>query len=166
MTFLRWLWSFVRSVALYLATVAGGLTLFLILAPLFGYLPYSDRPGPGWHGTFPAMGWNEFWRNAYGMLAFGAFIAILIALGGAIIVALMRTAEHFRLPLLGVRISGAIVSGLITAYFVLGAGWYISLGIAGWIVAIVLGVVAGGWLLPDRPRPPGSGPDLVVESSN
>jgi hypothetical protein len=45
---MRLLLRFLKAVALYLATVVGGVTLFLIFAPLFGYLPYSDRPGPGW----------------------------------------------------------------------------------------------------------------------
>lgn len=154
MAFLRWLWGFVKSIAVYLLFVAGGLTLFLIVAPLFGYLPYSDRPGSGWFGAFPALGWTQFWQNALKMLGFGLFIAMLIALGGAVIVGLIRLSERLKAPLLAVRVGGAIASALVTAYFVLGAGWYVALGLPAWIVSIVLGAIAGGWFLP-RKRPVG-----------
>ena len=153
MAFLRGLWSFVKSVALYLGVVAGGLTVFLILAPLFGYLPYSDRPGPGWHGSFPALGWADFWANAVQMASFGIFIALLIALGGAIVVGIIRLTERFHAPLLAVRVGGAILSALVTAYFVMGAGWYIALGLPAWIVSILLGALAGGWFLPRHASP-------------
>lgn len=154
MEFLRGLWAFAKSVALYLGIVAGGLTVFLIFAPLFGYLPYSDRPGPGWFGSFPALGWTEFWSNALGMAGFGLFIAILIALGGAIVVGIIRLTERFHAPILAVRVGGAALSAVVTAYFVMGAGWYISLGLPAWIVAVALGALAGGWFLPQRASPP------------
>ena len=157
MGFLRWLWGFAKSVALYLGVVAGGLTVFLIFAPLFGYLPYSDRPGPGWHGSFPALGWADFWNNSLQMAGFGVFIALLIASGGAIVVGLIRLTERFHAPLIAVRVGGAILSALVTAYFVMGAGWYISLGLPAWIVSVALGTVAGGWLLPRRTSAPAVG---------
>src|SRR5712692_1562273 len=37
--------------SLWTLTVAGGVFLVLILLTLIGYLPYSDRPGPGWQGA-------------------------------------------------------------------------------------------------------------------
>ena len=51
-------------VALYVLVVIGGTVAFLCIAPIFGYLGYSDRPGPGWFGHFPAVTWSEFRDNA------------------------------------------------------------------------------------------------------
>ena len=73
----RFLLDFLRSAGIYELVTYGGLTLFLALAPLVGYLPYSDRPGPGWYGHFPALGWSAFWGNAGQMAGFGLFFAIL-----------------------------------------------------------------------------------------
>ena len=41
----------IRSLTLYCLIVAGGTALLLFVASAVGYLPYSDRPGPGWHGA-------------------------------------------------------------------------------------------------------------------
>ena len=148
MAVLRFLWDWIQATALYLLIVAGGLTLFLILAPLAGYLPYSDRPGPGWHGQFPALGWREFWSNAWSMLGYGAFTALLIAIGGALCALLIRGAERLGAPVLAVRIGGGLVTALVTAWFVMGAGWYIALGLPGWVLSILLGLAAGSCILP------------------
>ena len=144
------LWDLVRSTALYLAVVVGGLTTFLILSPLAGYLPYSDRPGAGWFGRFPAIGWTEFWSNTWQMLGFGAFIALLIAIGGMVSVVCIRAIERARAPLWTVRAVGGLITGVITGYFVLGAGWYLALSQAGVVVAVILGGIAGAFVLPHR----------------
>lgn len=49
-----------KSLALYLLGAVGGTVTFLSLAPVVGYLPYSDRPGPGCLGSFSAVNWHEF----------------------------------------------------------------------------------------------------------
>ena len=152
MAFLRFCWDVTKGTLLYLAIVAGGLTLFLVLAPIFGYLPYSDRPGPGWYGHFPALGWSEFWSNALEMLSYGTFIALLIAIGGGVCVLLIRLAERFGAPLLAVRLAGGLLTAIVTGWFVLGAGWYIALGLPAWITATTLGLIAGAWILPRRAR--------------
>ena len=152
MAVLRFFWEWLKATLAYLLVVAGGLTLFLILSPLFGYLAYSDRPGPGWFGTFPAIGWAEFWANAWAMLSYGAFIALLIAMGGAFCALMIRGAEAMRAPVLAVRIGGGLLSGLVTAWFVMGAAWYIALGLPGWVISIALGFAAGAWILPRRVR--------------
>ena len=144
------LWDLVRSTALYLAVVVGGLTTFLILSPLAGYLPYSDRPGAGWFGRFPAIGWTEFWSNTWQMLGFGAFIALLIAIGGMVSVVCIRAIERARAPLWAVRAVGGLITGVITGYFVLGASWYLALSQAGVVVAVILGGIAGAFVLPHR----------------
>ncbi|MEO7360145.1 MAG: hypothetical protein ABI120_07440 [Gemmatimonadaceae bacterium] len=135
---------------MYLAVVAGGLTIFLSLAPLVGYLPYSDRPGAGWFGRFPAVGWTDFWRNSWQMLGYGVFIATLLAIGGVVCVLCIRATERMGAPDWILRSVGGLLSAVITGYFILGAGWYISLGQPGLIVAVLLGAIAGALVLPRR----------------
>ena len=150
-TVARLFWDLVKSTALYLAVVAGGLTVFLIVSPLFGYLPYSDRPGPGWFSRFPGIGWTDFWDNAWHMLGFGLFIALLIAIGGAVSVLFVRAVERTRAPVWLLRSAGGLMTAVVTGYFTLGAGWYIALSQAGVVVAMLLGAVAGALVLP-HPR--------------
>src|SRR5262245_5972585 len=109
MPFLR----FLSDVGRYLAVVAGGLTVFLVFAPLFGYVPYSDG-----NPTSPKAGWAAVYTYAPRMLSFGAFLALLIAAGGVLSVGLIRLAERVHAPILVVRIAGGLLTALITAYFV------------------------------------------------
>ena len=144
---------FLGSVGLYLAVVIGGVTLFLILAPLFGYLPYSDRPGPGWFASFPALGWLQFWSNAWAMLNYGLFLGVLFIILSMIGVLVIRGIEHvIRRPVI-VRALAATVAALVAGYWMLGAGWYISAGVPLLVIAVIFGALAGAWALPVR-RPP------------
>jgi hypothetical protein len=141
---------FAVSLALYLAVVAGGVTLFLILAPVVGYLPYSDRPGPGWFARFPALGWRAFWTNAWGMLEYGTFLAILFLIPGAAGLLLIRGVERLVRHQAVRRALAACVAAAAAGWWMLGAGWYIAAGPALFWLAVALGAVAGGWLLPAR----------------
>jgi hypothetical protein len=42
-----------------LLIILGGLFVYLIFAIAVGYLPYSDRPGPGWYKKRFGIGWDE-----------------------------------------------------------------------------------------------------------
>jgi hypothetical protein len=141
---------FAKSLALYLATVAGGVTLFLILAPLFGYLPCSDRPGPGTFDRFPALGWQAFWANAWDMLGYGLFLGLLFLIPGAVGVLLIRGVERVVRRLLALRLLAATIAAGVAGGWMLGAGWYIAAGPALLAVAVALGAFAGGWLLTGR----------------
>ncbi|MGH7647830.1 MAG: hypothetical protein ACREND_06910 [Gemmatimonadaceae bacterium] len=144
---MRVLLRLLQSFALYLGTVVGGVTLFLIIAPLFGYLSYSDRPGPVWFGGFPALGWQQFWANAGDMLGYGAFLGLLFIIPGAVAVLIAWGIERWiRHPVLA-RGLAAVVAALGAGYWMLGAGWYIAAGPALLVVAVVLGGVAGAGLL-------------------
>ena len=148
MTFRRFLVSTGQAVGIYLLVVAGGFALFLALAPLFGYSPYGDRPGPGWYGTFPALSWPQFWRNAWSALTVGAFFAIYLALPALVAFCLVAGFNRLCANALVVRTTGALVTGLITTYMMLGLGWYISLDWPGLIVAVALGIGVGVWYFP------------------
>jgi len=148
---MRALVRFFRSLALFLLVVVGGVTLFLILAPLFGYLPYSDRPGPGWYGRFPAMGWSEFRASSWDMLGFGLFLGIVFPVPGAAGVLLIRAFECAVRNRTARRGAATLIAALAAGWWILGAGWYISAGLPLLVLATLLGAVTGGALLASPP---------------
>ena len=148
---MRALVRFFRSLALFLLVVVGGVTLFLILAPLFGYLPYSDRPGPGWYGRFPAMGWSEFRASSWDMLGFGLFLGIVFPVPGAAGVLLIRAFECAVRNRTARRGAATLIAALAAGWWILGAGWYISAGLPLLVLATLLGAVMGGALLASPP---------------
>ena len=149
--FRRSLLGFTRSLALFLLVVVGGVTLFLILAPLFGYLPYSDRPGPGWYGRFPAMGWSEFWANGWNMLSLGIFLGIVFPVPGAAGMLLIRAFECVVRNRTARRSAATLIAALAAGFWMIGAGWYISAGLPLVVLASLLGAVTGGALLASPP---------------
>ena len=139
-----------KSIGLYLLVVVGGSFCFLSVAPVFGYLPYSDRPGPGWFGRVPAIGWAEFWRGAVFMLGWVALLLPYAIVAGLIVFAIARLLERFRTPRAVVAIISGLLSGFVSGYIVLGIGWYIAISEVAVDVASVLGLMFGGLLLPRR----------------
>jgi hypothetical protein len=147
---LRHLLDFVLSVGLYVLVVVGGTVAFLCLAPVFGYLGYSDRPGPGWYGRFPAITWAEFVENARLMFGWAKLFVWHSFLFGSLIVLLARGLEWMRLERYAVASVCAGASIFFTGFLMLAAGWYISLGEAPFYFSILLAVLFGAVLLPKR----------------
>ena len=148
MPFVSFLYDLAKGAALYLAIVVGGITLFLILSPIFGYVPYGDRSGPAWVGSFPALGWAAFWNHALRSLTFGAYLCLLMAPAAVFCAGAIRVAERMHASTSLVRVGGGLVTTIVTAFFALGAGWFVALPRPAWLVSIALGLLAGGWLLP------------------
>jgi hypothetical protein len=147
---LKFLLDLVKSVGLYLIVVVGGTVGFLSLAPVVGYVPYSDRPGSGWFGRFPAISWAEFVENVQFMVDWAQLFvwhAIILAL---LIFLLARGLELVRAPRLVVAIICAVVSAFFTGFLVAAAGWYIAIGAAAVYFAMFLALVFGALLLPKR----------------
>ena len=148
----RLLIDLLRSVGLYVLLVVGGSFLFLSLSPVFGYLPYSDRPGPGWIGKFPAIGWADFW-HAVDFLSSWVLLLIPYAIvAGAIVFTVARLLERFRAPRIVVAIVAAVLAALASEHVVLGIGWHIAIAQAPGYVAMALGLIYGGFLLPRAPK--------------
>jgi hypothetical protein len=142
-------------VALYVLVVIGGTVAFLCIAPVFGYLGYSDRPGPGWFGHFPAITWSEFRDNALFFLDWATLFIRHSLLFGLLIVLLARGLELVRTPSIAVAIICAVVSVFLTGYLMLAAGWIIALGAVPFYFSLLLALLFGAILLPKRraPRP-------------
>jgi hypothetical protein len=147
---MRQFWfDLLTSIAKYLGIVVGGTAAFMLVTPLIGYVPYSDRPGPGWHGGFLQISWQEF----VGYLGFlGEWLIFLVApyaLAVAIIsFSLVRASERFGTPLAAVRVVGAVVTAALTFLMLAASGWYISLGLAAGLCGTALAAYVGAFQLP------------------
>jgi len=144
----RLLLDLLKSIDLYILVVVGGSLCFLSLAPLFGYLPYSDRPGPGWFGRFPAIGWTDFWHGVDFILGWALLLLPYAIVAGLIVFALARLLERVKTPRIVVAVICALLAGFMSGYIVLALGWYIAIADAPVYFAIVLGLIFGGLLLP------------------
>jgi len=139
----------VQSLSLYLLVVVGGVLCFLSLAPVIGYIPYSDRPGPGWYGR-PQVTWSEFWRHLLFLLSWATLLLPYAIAVGIVLYIVTRLLERIRIPRIAVAIVAALLTGFASGYIVAGIGWYIALGDPPVVFAMLLGAAFGGWLLPRK----------------
>jgi hypothetical protein len=144
----RLLLDLLRSIGMYLVVVVGGSVCFLSVAPLFGYRPYSDRPGPGWFGRFPAIGWTDFWHGFLYMLSWASLLVPYAIVAGLILFTLARLLERFNAPRLLVAIAAGLLASFLSGYIVMAIGWYIAIAGAPVDFASVLGLLFGAFLLP------------------
>lgn len=133
-------WS--RSIGWYLAILVVGLSATLTVSSAVGYLPYSDRPGPGW--TEPSFSLEQL---AF-YLSWTVLLAIPAAIYGSVLFGFQRLLRHLGAPLKLVRVFGGVLGGSLSFYLVAAAGWYIALAAFPAWVAGALGAVWGAALLP------------------
>ena len=140
---LRLVRQFVLAVAGYEALVIGGIALFMVGGMLVGYLPYTDRPGPGWYGAsntiheLPMVGqWLRL--NPWVPPIYGAVLFILMK--GLSIVP--------RVPRALVRVVASVLTAAIAIVWALATGWYFSLSLSVQWAAPLLSIAYGGWFLP------------------
>jgi hypothetical protein len=142
--------DYVTAVGSYVGLIAVGLVITLTVSSAVGYLPYSDRPGPGWIG--PSF--------SFGQLGYYLSWSTLLLLPSAIyttgIFVFARLLSLFDAPLVVIRIIGALSAAFIGLVLASGVGWYISMAAFPAYVAAGLGVAWGGVLLPRYlgPKPP------------
>lgn len=144
-------WDLLRSSWRYLVLVLGGTSAYLIGAPVIGYLPYSDRPGPGWYGLFSGATLDGLTHSlgfvfGWALLAVPhSFFAILPTFSA------VRIFEWAGFQRLLNATVGAALGGFTTLYFLAEMGWYIALDSFTPLLSASLGALFGAWLLP-RPR--------------
>lgn len=137
-----------KTIGKYLLIVVGGTILFLILSPVVGYVPYSDRPGPGWHGKPFEITWEGFVGNARDMFGFGIFLSLYAIFIATILYAVVCLLGRFHVHKTVVITITAILSGFLSSYIVAGIGWYIAIGFPAIIVSLVGGIIFGVFILP------------------
>lgn len=121
----------------------------MTIAISIGYLPYSDRPGPGWYKKPFGISLDEV-NYIWGFIL---FLGIYI-LGTLIIVYLF-----FRLfRLIGYNriifsILGGLIIGFLSLYCTLGIGWYIAIDRSTILAGGALGLIYGAMLFPKFLKP-------------
>jgi hypothetical protein len=128
----------------YTLFLAGGTFLLLVAVSAIGYLPYSDRPGPGWYAAhipnLQEVGYYASWATF--------FVGPFALLWGILLFVLVRTLGWLMMPRLLVRTIAAVFAFFVSLLGLASAGWYIA--IAGVVVygGAAIGSLFGGWILP------------------
>ena len=132
-----------------LLIILGGLFIYLAFTITIGYIPYSDRPGPGWHKEEVGISLQEI-SFIWGFIW---FLGIYI-LGELIIVYwLFRLFRLLGFNKIVYSILGGLIIGFFTLYLTLGIGWYIAIDGSTVIIGGVLGLIYGATLFPKFVRP-------------
>lgn len=143
---LRPLFSLVKVITTYLLVVMGGTVVFMTFLSVIGYLPYGDRPGPGWYGW---QGMAAIKSGLY-FLQWASLGVLPGAVAGGLLFVSVQLLRWIDTPRWLIAILGALASGFISLYLVLGVGWYIAIGEVPVYGAGILGLTYGGWLLPKQ----------------
>jgi hypothetical protein len=131
--------DFLVAVGWYVALIAVGSVVILTLCSLVGYLPYSDRPGPGWVGPSFSIGQLEYYAS------WGVLLLIPTVIYGSALFAYHRLLRFLGTPAFLIRLvaglSGAVIAFVLSA----GVGWYIAIAaFPVWVAAILGGVWGSG----------------------
>ncbi|HTC79003.1 MAG TPA: hypothetical protein VK657_10330 [Terriglobales bacterium] len=150
-----WVRDTLRSLGRYLAIFGGGLAVFMVIAPIVGYSTYGDRAPAGWHGWFPPLEWSEF--PGY-LLFVTEFLGVLLLPWAAVLFLVpLATVRYLERRAASRRLTatvGGVLTGALSGYALLGAAWYVSLGLSPLIAGVVLATYVGACQLPHSQRTP------------
>jgi hypothetical protein len=138
----RLLRDYLIAVGLYMLVVGGGVVITLTISSAVGYLPYSDRPGPGWQAPSISMAQIAYY------LSWATLLAIPSVMWGTVIFAFLRLLRFIGAPGIVIRIVGGLCAATVSLVAVAGVGWYIAIAAFPVWVAAALGGVWGSALLP------------------
>lgn len=146
----RWARALLVFVSFILATDVIPV-LLLLLIDCSGYLPYSDRPGPGWQRPhLPQLAEINFYL---GFIIYLAIPSLYYAAGQTFLAVIY---ELCSLPRWLVRVLGALLAFLSAGLLMEGAGWMIAISATGIYIAAACGLFWGLIILPAlyAPRTP------------
>lgn len=134
--------DYLLAVVWYMALLVPGLVITLTVSSAVGYLPYSDRPGPGWVG--PSFSWGQVGYFA----SWSVLLLAPVAIYGTAVFGYLRLLSFLSAPQLLIRVLGAVAAGIVSFAVAAGAGWYIAMAAFPVWIAAGLGAVWGAVLLP------------------
>jgi hypothetical protein len=137
--FLGW----VASLGLFVIVVALGTFLFLLCSITIGYLPYSDRPGPGWGRTHFNWGETHLFLNSVLFMA-----VFFLPFAGATLFPFAQILGWLVCPRWIVRAVGSLFSGFAAMIAVLALAWYVALSQYPIYAGGVFALVYGAFVLP------------------
>ena len=126
----------------------GGLFLYMVVVQAIGYLPYSDRPGPGWYDE-SSFSWNQI---SY-IGGFIGFLGIYIFVELVVVYLLFLLFQMIGFNHVVYAILGGLIIGFLTAYITMGMGWYIAIDGSSVVVGGLLGAFYGAVMFPNAFRP-------------
>jgi hypothetical protein len=141
--------DFVKLVLTYCAALCGGVLLAMTVSAYIGYLPYSDRPGPGWYGP-RLLPLDEV---AYYLEFATLLLSRVTAIAAVTFFLLARVLGALRLPKWAIAAYGALTIGLVSLIAVAAAGWYIAVGAFAVYAGGVIGLLYGILVLPRFAHP-------------
>jgi hypothetical protein len=131
--------------------------LLLLIINCSGYLPYSDRPGPGWQA--PHLPGKEEIGFFFGFALYMGIPSLLYAAGQV----LLAFAFGFcSLPKWLVRLLGAITGFIAAGLLMAGAGWMIAISSLGIYLAACCGLLWGLFVMPSFVVPRGEHLPMAV----
>jgi hypothetical protein len=120
-------WSRCRlTLATYIIAADFVPTVFLVAINSIGYLPYSDRPGPGWQAPhLPVLAELKFFAGfSVLLLPASALYGSFFAIGAAIL-------SFCRLPRWALRTVVVVPAFLAGGVLMAGVGWFIAISTVG-----------------------------------
>jgi hypothetical protein len=134
-----------KTVGLYVLLVVAGSVLLLLASSAVGYLPYSDRPGPGW-GNVPVH-----LPRLEEVKYFASWAVLLLPMCyyfGALLFAFIAWIRWLKAPTWLVRAAGGLFCAGISMLSIAAAGWYIAIAVFVTNSVGVLGLLFGLLILP------------------
>jgi hypothetical protein len=144
--------TFAGTTLLFTLFVGVGAGVTLLIANSFGYLPYSDRPGPGWRTSPHWPTWDEA-KFYVGFIPWFCYFSLFYGMGFFFLGLLLALASA---PRWIIRTTGGIIGALSALIAITGAGWYLAIAPIVPEIAAFLGLVYGVLLFPQfvAPRQP------------
>lgn len=138
-----WFSAFLCVLVTYVLATDLLLILFLLVVNSSGYLPYSDRPGPGWQRPhLPSKEELQFF------LGFALFLLRGSALYGGLFAALAGLLGFCRTPRWGLRLIATPLAFLSSGIMMAAAGWMIAISSMGVYAAAICGGLWGLLIFP------------------
>ena len=144
--------NFAKHILWGSVVILGGLFLYMVISEAVGYLPYSDRPGPGWYRGKVSIAAPDLSYISGFILFLGLYLLVWLIIV-FLLFRLLRLIGYNRILF---AILGGIIIGAVTFYLTLGAGWYIALDGSTVSVGALLGTIYGSTLFPKFLKPPES----------
>ena len=144
--------SLVATVGLYLLVVVGGTLTFMCVAPLFGYLGRR-------------LSWPEWGQLVVFVVSWGVLVLPFAAIIGVIAFSVAHGLDRLTSRKGIVRCGSGVVVALLSAYVVVGMGWYINIDGGSVLVSLALGGIFGSWVLPRTTAPSAASNDALELTS-
>ena len=118
--------------------------MYMVVVQTIGYLPYSDRPGPGWYKQELSINLDQI-KYIWGFIW---FLGIYVLAELVIVYGLFRLFRLIGFNRIVYAVLGGLIIGFLTLYNTMGIGWYIAIDTSSVFAGGILGIIYGSTLFP------------------